>query len=335
MTYRAAQVKNGLSTTRPPATGSGMMYTCNDIPALYIDDPSTQSWLQYATQYMPKPPLASAYTAAGSVAAYQIGDTVRMINTLDNTPGCMLATGSLPQSSPWVVTLCATPIFTLSATFPDIAVVVANGVTSGSSQAWGVAMYSSAGPGAHGFNSVIGTATRNSLYYENGTSAVLVGGTGRLNFRLLNDGTGMYFQYSSDGFHYHPAYCLATPSGLTNYGVWLGLEGQATGSSWMQALVYENNLTTLTIGQQTVTACTGNAVPVKVTIASTTGFQVGDRVSVHGMVGNTAANSSTNSGTVTSFSVIITTINSSTQMTLNVTGNGTWSSGGVITLLSR
>ena len=103
-----------------------------------------------------------------------------------------------------------------------------------------------------------------------------------------------------------------------------------------RALVFENTLTTPL--QLTVTGATGNGVPVVVTVASTTGVLLGDYVAVHGMAGNTAANCSTGGNTDgltgSSTGLIVAAI-TSTTLTFLMNGNGTWTSGGTVTLISR
>jgi hypothetical protein len=82
-----------------------------------------------------------------------------------------------------------------------------------------------------------------------------------------------------------------------------------------------------------VTNSTGNGVPVVLTIGTHI-IQDGDIVSVQGMTGNTAANSSNGDGTFAG-GTVVTAVDSTTITLGSITGNGTWAGGGVVTLLSR
>jgi hypothetical protein len=56
-------VASGPAASRPAATGSGVLYFCTDLAALYFDNPATNSWQQFATESMPAPTnLAQAPT---------------------------------------------------------------------------------------------------------------------------------------------------------------------------------------------------------------------------------------------------------------------------------
>ena len=165
-----------------------------------------------------------------------------------------------------------------------------------------------------------------------------------MHMRILNDGVCAHFQVSPEGLNWidsgtslngGTAPALPT-SGLAYYGFALGNDINGN-LSYNQALIYQNKLSIP--AQYTITAATGNATPVVLTIGSHS-ITPGDLVSVHGMVGNTAANNTgfgvgTNIGASGAAS-IVTAVNSSTTITIGaITGNGTWTSGGTVTLLSR
>lgn len=331
---------SGLSTARPSATGSGTLYFCTDIPALYFDDPSTNAWKQFATEYMSKPAAASSYTVVGNVNLTQLGDAIRAVRLNNNATSCDVAVipTSLSSSGTWAVSLTCVWMANLGATFPMIGVCVTNGVTSGSSVGYAMFMYSNgAGPTTGQLGGLFAEFTVGGARIGSQINSVVVlyhllTSAGRLHMRLLNDGTILHAQVSPDHYHWQDWTSVASPISPTNYGFLMGTE-ETTGSSWSQATIFENSLTT-SLTQATVTGATGSGVPVMVTVASTAGFLAGDLVSVHGMVGNTAANTTSGNGPFSS-GIIVTAINNSTQMTLNATGNGTWTSGGIITLLSR
>jgi hypothetical protein len=327
---------SGLSANRPAASGSGKLYACTDIPVFYVDDPTTGKWQQFATEYLPAPPTASDYTVVGDLSLTQYADVVRAVQTNDAN-GIMsvaLVPGSLAATSTWVVTFCATFYADFGQTYPAIGPCVANGTTSGTSQDWALCTYWDPYNGVHGLNDVIGTGTRENVYQEEASfSPPFFTGTGRFHARLLNDGGVLHMQLSPDGFQWLDWVSITSPTGLTQYGFCIGTDSGGD-SPFVQATILENELTTLTLPQLTITACTGDSVPVVATVASVVGLQVGDYVAVHGMTGNTAAN--TGMGGYGSGTIQIRALDTGTnEITLNATGNGAWTGGGTITLLSR
>jgi hypothetical protein len=330
----------GLSAVRPASSGSGKIYYCTDIPVLYVDDPTAMAWVQFASEYLPKPAAAASYTTVGNLSLAQYGDSIRAINTGNtqtNGAAVALLSGSLSNTATWVVTLTASMQLLTNSSYPAFGVCVANGTTINSSTFWAHLVYGNDQLGIHVIESTMGSGSRINAYGEVANAYIffaIPAGTGRLHFRLLCDGTNLHCQHSTDGFQWQDWTTFACPSGLTDYGFFLGCEDSG-GNSWGQATIYENELTTLTVAQQTVTACTGSGVAVTVTVGSVLGFQAGDWVAVQGMSGNTAANTTTGGGYPNSAQLVTAVDYGTEQLTLNVTGNGTWTSGGVITLLSR
>ena len=161
-------------------------------------------------------------------------------------------------------------------------------------------------------------------------------GSNRIHLRLLNDGTELHYQYSNMGAGgpWEDWYSELSPSGLDHYGFLFGNEYNA-GNSYNQAIVFENNLSTA-LTRQSVTGATGNGVTVVVTVAVVSGFDVGDTVSVHGMVGNTTANTTNGNGAFAGGNLVTAIDRVNNKLTFGgVTGNGAWTSGGVITNLSK
>jgi hypothetical protein len=326
----------GLASARPSATGSQNRYQCTDIPVQYTDT-GVGTWTGVLSNFLNPPAAAASYTAVGNIALYQQADAIRAVNTVAAGTGVGLKAGSLPQNGQWQVTLHIVPLFQPNATFPEFALVVANGTTSGTSVSYNIGFYSTSGVGIHATRDVIGTTTRQALYIEPSNTTLNSGTTGGTHFRFLNDGATMHMQYSNDGYSWVTLYGVDSPAGLTNYGFWLGCENNSTTAAWSQALILQQTLqSSLTAPPQAVTGATGNAVPVTVTVASTAGYFVGDVCSVKGMVGNTAANTGSNAtGMTATLGLVITAMTGTTITFGEVNGNGTWTSGGEIVLVSR
>ena len=216
--------------------------------------------------------------------------------------------------------------------YPEVGVCVANGVTGGTSNAWAISQYmNNTTFSAHRVEFTlnggrVGSAG-NELAWQNGDVVRL---------RLLCDGTNLHYQSSQDGFHWQEWYVEACPT-VSYYGFFVGAEtGSGTGSSQSQAMVYRNDLTTLTEPQLTVNAAS-NASPIVVGTTTNHNLQDGDIVSVHNVTGNTNANSGTSFGNVgsTYFGWIVHVLSATTFQLVGSTGNAPWVSGGVVTLLSR
>jgi hypothetical protein len=173
-------------------------------------------------------------------------------------------------------------------------------------------------------------------------------GSGRIHLRLLNDSVNLHFQFSNDGLYWMDWTCQTTPSNLTNYGFILGTE-DGGGNGYGQCTVFQNRLTTLTAAQQNVTSCQQPVgPPVIVGVASVANFKPGDVVSLQGMVYSPGVAPNTNTGNwffdntnTWGRGILVTAVDYvNNLLTLACTGGGgvggaTWSSGGVITLLSR
>lgn len=328
----------GAASARPVAVGSGHQYLCSDIPVLYTDT-APGIWTGQLSTFLAPPPTASSYTAVGNIALYQQADAVRAVGTINAATGAALAAGSLPQTTPWFVTFHAIAVQQQGQQFPEIAEIVSNGTTSGTSVSYNNGLYQDPGVGIHVTRDVLGTTTRQNTYVENSTTNAFNAANGGIHMRILNDGATMHMQLSNDGYLWQTYYGLDTPSGLTNYGFWIGNENNSAQFASAQILVLQQTLSTgPTVPQLTVTGATGNGVnPLVVNVSGTvTGnYFVGDYVSVKGMTGETAANTGSNNGPTGSLARVITAETSNTLSFGEVTGTGTWISGGTITLISR
>lgn len=337
-----------------------------DLQEVYLDAPSTGSWQKFTSEYMPSTVTAAQYTAPnGSIQLTQMADTVRACTfspslnyNLELTQQNIGASGypaSLGQTVAWAVNLTATFNFPAAVSDSSIALCVFNGIAAGDF-GYGIMFQGQNGAStqppyflAEKFtvNTPVGNAASGASQYNyEGTNWAL--GTGRIHFRLVNDGYTLHFQYSSAGSLWLDMYSLPTPNGFTHYGFTLGSFASG-GPMFCQADIASNNLSIPT--QYTVTAATGNGVPIVLTVnhvagTPSTAIQVGDLVSVSGMVGNTAANSPSSAqtgsfGAVWMVVAVTTTSGLTTSLTLGscsptlLLGNGAWSSGGTVTLMSR
>jgi hypothetical protein len=104
-------------------------------------------------------------------------------------------------------------------------------------------------------------------------------------------------------------------------GVWSGLTSSQV-TAWNPPYVYRVDYA-MPGPWNTVTGTTGNGVsPIVLTLGAGHPFKASDVVSVTGVVGNTAANQA----------FVIISATTSTTITIPGTGNGSWSSGGAVTM---
>lgn len=329
----------GLASARPSATGSGKIYVCTDVPLLYVDDPTLAAWVQCRVTPTKTPPAVASYTTIiGDIGLTQKADSIRagrFSNTASVT-SCALIAGSLGVSSTWVVTLKGTILAPPGWSFGALACVVTNGVTSGTSTVWGAYCYTdaSASLGLVQTQDTLGGGAGSSNGNVTTTQPAQVGGDA-VYLRIIADGTNAHFQTSPDGVYWMPISVIATPSGLTDYGFHLG--NHSTGGAWVDALIFENNLSALTVPQATITGAT-NATPIVITTSAAHGFETGDLIAQHGVGGNTAANSGTGTA-LTSGAFFAKVLSTTTYALYNtsgpVAGNGAYTSGGVATCVSR
>jgi hypothetical protein len=169
-----------------------------------------------------------------------------------------------------------------------------------------------------------GTAT--NVTVNNG----LASSAGLIYTRLLNDGTALHHQFSLDGVYWWDIETIASPASLAYYGFLIG--NTSTGGGFCQASIYRNSLAA--VSQMTVTGAT-NASPIVIATSTPHGYMSGDMVAVHGLVGNTGGNSGTSGTNYNSGGWLIKVVDTTHFALISSSGNGTWTSGGVCTLLSR
>ena len=329
-------ISSGLAASRPAPTGSGNLYLRTDLPALYWDSTVSSKWEQYASERLPEPPAVGSYTTAGNIGLTQFADAIRVLatsNAASNGACALVASGALGSAAAWTVTLVASYAASFYVASPEIGVCVTNGTTVGTSTGTTLLMYTSitATNGLNGFEVDLFTVggARSSTPYSQASVNEFLFGTGRLHLRLLADGTNMHCQGSSDGFNWIDIYTSATPSGMTNYGFFIGLVAPS-GSAYGQGVVYSNQLGTPT--QYSVTGVT-NGSPGSLTIGAHT-IVPGDLVSVHGVGGSTGVNSGTGGGSLAG-GAIVSAVTGTTITLAGTTFAGAYTSGGTVTLLSR
>ena len=322
----------------PSATGSGKVYWCYDDAQAYIDDPTNVALYPFSSEYLVGTPGVGGLTIYGNLGVRSLGGNVFIVSRTSAAIGdasALLTTASLSNSAVWKVTLIAS-IHSPIIAYPALGVAVSSGVTVGTSHMYSMDWWTTGTvPGFHVQDSAV-AGGRYNVYYEYSNTRVFQGGTSRLHLRILNDKTLTHFMWSADGVLWQEHGALAAIN-ADHYGLTMG-EDYSAGTSFSHAIIYglwtDNSVT-----QQNITGATGSGVPIQLTMASTSGFKAGDLVSVSGMAGNTAANCT--ASVYSTSSLIVKSIDSSTQLTLAansntaLTGNGTWTSGGVITLLSR
>lgn len=334
---------SGLAAARPVASGSGLLYFCTDSPVVYFDNPASSSWQQFASELLPAGPAASVYTIApssgsGSLALLQEADSIRYA-TLWATAGQAFAVttqnigssgfpANLNSSTPWTVSLVFTFLPAINGEYPEIAVCVANGLAT-NDVVWGEFYGCSNVANDVGYANWTLPSTRTSFTVLSSGWNPLLNGTGRGHMRLVNDGVVLHFQVSTDGKLWADTYSIACPTNFTSYGFYVTSGAGSTGFS--QGFVHSNNLSIPL--QYNVTGAT-NASPSVITIG-THSLLPGDIVAIHGAVGNTGINTSASGGNYTFGGCCVIISVTSTTITTNLNGNGAWSSGGVVTLISR
>lgn len=338
MTFIKQSAFTGLSTARPPPTASGRVYYCTDMPVQYVDDPSGNGWLMFVDgTYCPKPASASSYTTVGSIALNNYADVLRTAIYTNSTSAanCALLSGTLTSTVPWIINLVSTYNSIVNTEFPEMGVIVTNGTTSGVSTGYGLYVVTNVGPNTF--------VTINSQFTVGGTRTIspqlisnqgLLAGNGLIHIRLLNDTINLHYQMSSDGFHWSDVFCQTTPSGLTNYGHYVGCDVGTGSDAYGQILVYRNDL--IAPSQFAITGAT-TASPIVIT-AVNHNFQSGDTVSIQNVGGLSGANSGTTTtgiGSSSSYAWMIQVLSSSTFSLIGSSGSSTYTSGGTATLVGR
>jgi hypothetical protein len=323
----------GLAANRPVATGSGKVYYCTDAPLLYVDDPTAVAWIQFVSTPAAAPVSASSYGEFGNLAIYQLGDSIRATtySSVNSISSAALTPGSLPQASPWTVDLCASFNAPAATLYPQLAVVLSAGAVNGTSVTQQFQIYQNGGTSysAQYTTATLGGARIGSTAINGILPTQTSGNQARIRF--LNDGTNLHMQFSNEGFYWWDTDTIASVASLDHYG--FGLGGDFSGDpSLTQAIIFKNSLGSVTVPQSTVTNAT-NASPIVMTTSAPHQLLTGDWVAVHGVVGNTNANTTTG-GFGNSMTAVLVTDSTHFQL-VGRSGSGAYVSGGTVTLLSR
>jgi hypothetical protein len=281
-------VNSGLVAARPSATGSGALYFCDDLPIVYVDDPSLVAWKQYHIGgYVPKPDVVGNWTLVGSVFLIQKGDAIIALNTSNAQVSAAALKSIGGATAPWQVRLAglhlAAMIGGTSACSPEFGVCVSNGTVANTSVMHTIVRYynTSSGPGGVG---VYTNATINVnppvLHRNLDNVASQVGVPNHL--RLVNDGTNLLFQCSTDGEWWRTFDLIAVPT-ITHFGFMLAIANGPTIPGMVSgALVEMCQLDAMATGT-TITSMTYASPTVTVTAAGH-GLSTGQEVSITGVV---------------------------------------------------
>jgi hypothetical protein len=252
-----------------------------------------------------------------------------MIDNTANVLAAALTPGTLTGA--WAVELEAMwePMYGL--TFPQMFVAVATATTA---YTIGV-LEATSSMGIICTNGTLGAAPNLETYVTTDEYVQQILGERVLRARILSDGNLLHQQYSVDGYSWYDRQIRVIPASLTQYG--FGVANTGSASPYVKGIITKNKLTALAAQQWTITAMTGNGVPIVVTAVGHT-LRPGDMVSIYGSTGNTAANT----GTTGSYAAgnfagaaWVSAVVGNTFTLANSTGNGAWVSGGTVTLVSR
>ena len=223
---------SGPSTAIPAATGTGRIYLCDDIPASFLDDPTTSAWKTYTGGSMPGSPVPSTgWTAIGAASVTPRGSSVMVAGGYTNKQNCILRaipSGVNISGGPWIAEAVYDPRFT-SHQYPSMGLILANGTTSGTSVGifhgiyqYGISPTRALSRGI--WSEVLGIQSRPNIYYYTNSGDVF----NTEYSRILFDGSNYLFQISrSRGSVWETLY-ISTPTyatislTFTQYGISAG-----------------------------------------------------------------------------------------------------------------
>ncbi len=320
---------SGLAAARPSATGSGKLYFCDDLPVVYLDDPTLVAWKQYGIMgYQPAPMAISNWTAVGQLGLYQRGDSILGLATATSnngaaTAGLQAIPGSFISANAWVVTCFGFLATQAGSRYPMFGAAVTNGLVGGTSTMYYMVRYGSSNgwiAGSITLNATGGRSVYNQLG-DNDQDFVFFG----LNTRLLNDGTNLYFQISADGMFWRNVNTQSLPGGLTDYGFFIGTDGGDGANGLSGALVEKAHISAPITAL--VSNVTTNGTVFTVTTSTAHGLPNGGSFSIFGLNG-TGVNPN---GAYLDAGLVVT---STTSFTVPYTSSFTYTSGGTVTNLS-
>jgi len=176
--------------------------------------------MRYASD-QPDPGLVSAWTIIGGMGLVQDGDA--LIAT-SNTAKFNVAVQAIPAgqvtSKLWTMDLCGLWLPQSNTSFPELGVVVTDGVTSGVSNLYAMARYASS-LGWEAETAVLNTQTR-TVYSNTNSDFDYAYGQDALYMRVMSDATNILFQAGA-GKYWRTYYSRALPGGtLGYYGFYVG-----------------------------------------------------------------------------------------------------------------
>lgn len=327
----------GLSSARPAASGSSNQYYCTDLGIMYIDDPTTTSWQIVSFQPLGlagTSPISGGFTALGSISTLARGDALLVSSTVANVDSNLYkawpsGVGAIPAGGPWKLTMSAQVSFQQGSTYPGFGVFISNGVTPLTSYSYFAGTYNYSG-NAMSFGAWFAGMNSQARAYGSGigTNSAIFNNAPVGFWRIVCDGTNYAACYSLNGSNWVVGTAVAKSSGPailspTHYGITCGC---VNGSGLANGTVYTHELAS--IPQITVTGASySSPSAVLTTSGADHGIYSGDTVSVTGITVASGTNPNTTNAVATRISA--------TQLSVPVAGTFAYTSGGLVTLLSR
>jgi hypothetical protein len=326
---------SGTSGARPAPTGSGALFFETNTGILYFDNGTWQIVSPGSGPVLTPPPAIGAFTVVGNMGLAQVGSAVRAQMTSDvnsESPCALIASGGLGAAQSWIVQGAASLSSFAAEQFPEVGFGASNGVASGVSQMRVIARFADAASvGVHQEVLLVGTGVRVSSNAETTGPATSSGEASMLRMRLLADGVTLHYQYSQDGLTWWDLFTEATPAGFTNYGFALG-NGFTGGDAIGQATIFE---LVKKAPQQVAVSGATNTTPIVLQTATPHNCNPGDFVSIHGVTGNGNANTPNVGGVWNSAIAIVVPVDATHLTLVSTAGNGAYTGGGTLTLVSR
>jgi hypothetical protein len=308
-------VNSGLVAARPSATGSGALYFCDDLPVVYVDDPSLVAWKQYHIGgYVPKPDVVANWTTVGPISIFQKGDSIVVLSNATTQVSAVALKAIGGATAPWQVRLAGLPFPSMGqgtgAVSPEFGVCVSNGVTSGTSVLSAIVRYYNTSSAAGGVGTYTAATLNANLPAAHRTLDQAAAQLGvPMRTRIVNDSVNLVFQYSDDGELWRSFDLLTLPAGLTQFGFVLAIANAAGAvSGGLVEMCQLDTMSTITITNMTY------ATPTVTVTAAGHGLVSGQEVSITGVVstGTLVVNTGPSAGTGQEGWVPITRIDANT-----------------------
>jgi hypothetical protein len=322
----------GLSSARPSATGSGVIYVCSDAPVMYVDDPTTEAWQQIgvADTGLSTAPGAAANWTAIDISLVQKADTLLAIqaDAYQSVALKTLSSAGLSGSGSWAAYLTCRLSLSTNTTATQGGICVTNGTTSGTSTMYALGLYLNPGTNAGWlYASAVTIGGTNGWSTATAMTGQGVPWTGaELNLRVLSDGTDLYFQFSNGGVHWRTFSSISLPSGLTNYGFAVSSAGTSSPSSTMPGAMLVDKCYAAAVTQVAVSGGSGNGTTSTIDTVAAHGLVSGMFVTIRGLSGGT--------GTLPNGGEYVITVTGASSFTFASSDTWTYGSGGTVTATS-